>query len=688
MAESAYIMKGDYRYISSSNAEKIKQIHEDFTTAVSANRADHERGLAIWKAYFAISGQQYPTKELQQLSEEDRYPYQFNFLTPKTQTYAGAIISDMPDINWVPVEGQKSTGTEAIRHSYYADKEQCNWMFALIKLVEAGLVHNGWVEMVESKKHSPLGNIGLEFVPFGRLIPDPYWKTDNDRDMKQCWKSVYMSPEQIKWKYKVNNEQLDARIREQQRLGLQKPPHNGAETRNRFEETVGQEFQVIENSWLEMVRKKRLVGVKYTDIGPQVIPFPPTDDREIIQNYAAFNGIDMMDIIDKPIPYEDVVAHKTAICPSISNEMILYDGKCRVQVKGLPYFHYSYQRYNSRNKGLAETIYDLQHNINKRMMTETELIEKANGGATLYNQNMFDNDAKQKKFQQNRNKPGYTDFVDLDGIKQTHIEIGPNQFPNQLNNQIQLIMSNFLGLISGVSDAMSSESASEDSGILYERKLQMNKISMTLTDRIIKQLMNNIGEAYFYQWKITYAGFQREINYSGAKEPIYLNQLLDDGRMMNAVEFVPRCRVIIVDNENSPTYKLAHRGSINDLLKVINPETNPLSYQNMILRTVEMTPAFNDEQKAEFKAGAELEKMAAQSRLKAEIAQNSAAVSGAAVQDAQAQNVLNQSGAGQPNQPEVEGVEIQEPQPQVQAAPPPQENQLEEQMEGTGELGI
>ena len=648
------IMKGDYRTVKSSDHEKVSQIYNARQKAVRAQEEDYKRGLKAWKYYFALPGDQWSEEDRAVMADERRYPFQFDILSPKINTMAGALIMDMPDTDWIPYEGWKTTGTEAIKSTYYSDKEVTNWDFALIHLIKAGLVHSGWVEMVETKKYHPLGNIGLEYVR--RFIPSPYWKSNNDRDLKEGYKQCYFTPDALAFKYKAKSDLIRNAIANQ-KGGTEELSTNASDQRNNFEGKVGDEYEVIETLWLEIIKTERLVGRKRDAL--LTIPFPVSDDQELLQKFARENDIEWDTV--NPEPYDDIVSHKTAICPSLDPNMILHDKKTRVQVRGLPIFHFTTIRHDGKDKGLAESIIDIQQTINKRVSLETNLIEKANGGSDIYNENLFTDEKKRRDFVQNKNKTGRTFFADLDGVKNISEQVGSAQFPSQPMTQIELMFDKLLPVVSQVSDAWSAQSSSGEAGILFERKVQMNKIGTLVLDKSLRQLLNNLGEAYFYQWQITYGDHQREVATKGGKETTVLNEQLEDGSIRNDVKYTPRCKVIVSENVRSATRQIRDRTMSTELLKNLNPETNPLTYQNTIGIFINSLDYKEDEMEV-MKADVQLEKMAAKTNIVARIAQNTAAVSGAALQDKQAQGALEQMGAQQPKAQPAEQVTAPEEQ--------------------------
>jgi len=658
-------MRSDLKYVKSSPLERVQQIFTERNDAIKAQQASLDRGIAAWKYYFALSGDQWPEKELAQLNDEQRLPYQFNILTPKVQTMAGAIITDLQEPSWVPIEGEKTTTTEAVKDSYYADKELTNWRFALIQTIEAGLVHGGWLEMVETKKYNPMGNIGLEYIRPGALIPDAYWKSDDDRQLKKAWKSQYFTAEGLAFKYQKMTDKIKEALDRKKQHGREGAPTDAAEQRRKYVGQVGDEYEVIEEMWLEVIKTKRLVGRRVDEF--MQIPFPVTEDKAVLDLFAERNNIDWLTVNEEP--YEDMIYHTTAICPSLDPELIINEEKPRLQVKGLPIFHFTTQRHEGKDKGLVETIMDPQTTINKRINLESELVAKANGGATLYNEDLFDSDEKkEREFKNNRNKPGYLMFANLKNSLPVKEEIKPNQYPSQIMTQVEL-MTDLLPLISNVSDAWSAESSAGEAGILFERKAQMNKIATLLIDEGVKRLINNVGEAYFYQWQITYAKLPRQVTKHSGRGMITLNEPLEDGSIRNAVSYTPRCRVVITENINSPTQQLRKRTMAGEILKELNPETNQLMFQGFVGMMVENMD-LPDDVKEKFKGFQEIEQAVAMTTNINAISQNMAGISGARFQKEQFDMQLAKLGMP-PEQQQVQeqitppNEQIQDVQPQV-----------------------
>ena len=667
------IMKSSYAVIKSSDYERVKTIYNERNASKRAMQDDYDRGFNMWKIYMGFYGEQWPETKLALLTADKRYPYQFNIVRPKIDTMAGVLITDLPDPDWVPVEGQPTTGTEAIKDTFYTDKETTNWRPNLIQLIQAALVHDGWIEMIEDTKHHPLGNIGLVYQRSGSFVPSSYWKSNSDRDLQKGWKSRYFNAEQLAFKYEKSSSAIKAAIEDIRLHGSEELPsmEQAARDRRNFSGNVGNEHEVIEEMWLETVKTERLYGRKAGEL--ITIPFPVTikEAGPEFEQFVAINEIEIDTI--KPMPYQDIVCHKTAIAPSLDPTIILYDKKTRVQVKGLPMYHLTTRRHEGRNMGLVETVKDLQTVFNERMSLDNEILAKVNGGMTIWNSELTKDPKVKKRINQNHNRPGHNEHLPIDDVKQVSHKVEPPTYPSHLMSQIDLLHKELLPVIIGVSDAWSAESRSGQSGILFEREIQMNKIGTLLQDEGVKQLMNNIGEGYLYQWPITYGDSEREIKSKDGKNKVVLNQKMEDGSIKNSVAHTPRTRVVVTEKTNTPTKNSATRQMVTEFRATINPEMSPITYQNsnkMFFKTLESLP---DEEKEEYLADIELEKASAKTQVVAAIANNTAATSAAVVQDKQAQGAIGQMGGAPPQgQPQEQ---VTSPEEQINQAPPEEEEE-------------
>lgn len=594
-----------------SDYDLVRIVENEFLEAVRAHTLDLNTMYECWDAYMALNGSQWDRKKLSKLKNEGRDALTFDIIGPKTDTLTGALISELPDMDWTPIEGQRTSGTEAIRDSWYIDKELTNSDYELMLAIRDGLVHIGWIQLVETKKYGkPV--IGLKRIMPGFFIPSAYWIQESDRDMTSCFKIGYLTPDQLKFKYKAREYEIDEAIKIIRRQGYEELPSNSGDMRRRYVGRIADHYKVIEKHWLDFVETSRLVGAKIekdpiTGIPTgQVrwVPFPVTKDRATLEHFAAVNEIEWETV--EETPYEDVIHMVTTIVPELNRSIVLENAKSKIQPKGLPFYHFTTLRFNGRNKGVVAAMLDPQRTIDERETLVTELISKANGGSDIIDENIFKDDKDREKLVKNSNKPGYKHFADLSQSKSGNpvIKIGANQYPAQVLDQIGRMYDKVIPLASRVSDSMSAITQSGKSGILFEREIQINRIGNLLMDKGVKRLMDDMAEGYFFQWQISYEGVEREITSRDGKRKIHLNQrFLQNGKEMirNAVGYVPRCRALVTESTRSPTYQMRYRMIYSEMLQNIDPNVNPEHF-NYIFNKLMSTLDLPEKDKAELES--------------------------------------------------------------------------------------
>lgn len=569
--------------MASTNLDQVAQIAWEFDRAYEAQRADFMRSEEAWRAYFPVDAGQWDEVSRAIMADEKRHCAQYDVIGPKVDMLAGSLLSEMPDLNWHPVEGDRTETSDAIADVYDRDKELFNYDWVFLNWFRDGLVHSGDIAVEESRRYGT-PRVCLSRMMPGFLVWDPYWKTDDDRDAEVAFRVNYFNALQLKQKYEASSDAIEAAIAD---LRLRDTPGSrGDEQRRRFAGRVGDEYKVIEKHYLRIVRANRLIGRQ--EGGDTWIPFPVSKDEAFLDHFAEVNGIDWTTVLEDP--YEDRIHYVAACAPDLSRKLVLEDEKSRVQVNGLPFYHFTPRRSNGRNMGMVETILDTQRTINKRESLVTELVSKANGGSTLANRNMFANEKQRQDWTKKKNRPGHVEFVDLDAAKTPFVNLANNQYPASVVDQLTRMYDKVLPMVSRASDALSSLTSSEDNALLYERKFQLNMIANTLINRTMRQCLNNVGEGYFYQWQITYADREMMVASARKDRKTILNKR-EGAVLLNSTMAVPRCAVSVTENTKSPIYQSRWRSQWMDMLKTIDPQVALPQYivvLRQFFRTIEL----------------------------------------------------------------------------------------------------
>ncbi|MFA5166801.1 MAG: hypothetical protein WC449_05950 [Candidatus Paceibacterota bacterium] len=549
----------------SSDADLATTVIAELDKALEVQKDDFDRGVKAWRRYFPINYGKWDPEALKVLQEEYRQPVQIDISSPRVDTLAGSLVSDLPDPTWIPVKGQKSLLTESIAQTWYTDRDLYNYETTMLLIFRDGLVHCGDLGFVEDYKfHTP--RIKLERIMHGFLVWEPYWLSDDDRDAEVVYRVGYLNPAKIVRKYHHKTDELNKAIAEYKRDKSGYPTDIEEQQKNKTLGKVGDEFQVIEKHYLEHIKTTRLIGRREGQ--EELIPFPINKEQAYLEAFADVNQIDWTTVFTDT--YEDKISYVTTVCRELPTVAIQAEAKNKVQVNGLPYHHFTARRWAGKNMGIQASIDDVEDIINKRESMINEHISKASGGSDLVNENLFPDPQKRQNWVKNKNKSGHAEFVDLDSVKNVIQKIVPTQHSISAQDQISRMYEQVLPLVSRVSEALASMSESTDSGILFERKFQMNMIANTLMNRNIRQFINNVAESYFYQWQITYAGYEHEVVFRDGKTALKLNQRRGN-QTFNDVSTVPRCRVVTAENTKSQTYQMRWRSVWAEMLEKIDP---------------------------------------------------------------------------------------------------------------------
>lgn len=628
----------------SSVKDEANIVINEFDRAYAAKSSSYERGLKAWRRYFPINHGKWSEEALKTLKEEMRHPVQFDIAGPKVDTLAGSLVADLPDPTWVPVVGQPSRLTEAIAKKYYIDKDLFNYDDVLLKVFRDGLVHSGDLEITEDYDMCGSPHIKFGRVMFGFLLWDPYWETDDDRDAECAYRISYMNAERLMRKYDFASDELKAEYRAYKMNGAQVEPDMFTTKQSQVYSKVGDEFQVIEKHYIKTINKKRLVGrVSGTE---EFIPFPvvdgmkQSDGEAYLSAFADMNRIDWTSVNESK--YFDKVHYVTTVCRQLRGAEIQIEKKSKIQPGGLPYYHFTTMRVGGEDMGIPESMEGFEDTINKRESLITELISKANGGSQLVNRNLFDGKPQFDRWMNKKNKPGHSELVDLDAVKTPFVNIAANQYPSAIVDQINRMYDRVLPIVSRVSDALSSISDSSTSGILFERQFQTNMIANTLMNRGMRQFINNVAEGYFNQFQLTYGDLEHKVPMGDGKGDITLNKRMN-GRILNDVKSIPRCRVVIAENKKSQTYQMRWRSIWAEMLTSLKGmEQIVPGHIALILKNFFETIDMKDEDKEEVKLLNEMVMVSARLSMVSQITGNQAQAQNNTLMGAQAEVQMQQ----------------------------------------------
>jgi len=566
------IVKNYETTASMGEAEIAQKIFNEFNNALETQKRNLDRSYRNWRIYHAVDEGQAEESLLQDLHAEGRHYEQFNIASPKVDVLAGALSSEKFDLDLKPIEGKKNSLTEACNISYSMDRDLCHYDKALGDCIKGGLVVGSDIKQKMSSRHDPKTNICFEIVQPGFLIRDPYWITDDDRDCEKAWEVFHLPAWKIAQYPNAKGALIEQALKLYQKHGGEYDEYDTDFYSQMNLGFKGHLYRVIEYHYIEHYQTTRLIGEILGS--KRYIPFPITRDEAVLEAYMIKNNIDPMTL--EVTPYDDRIHKLMTISPELLSGKLL-DGKARIsatQPKRLPYYHFTVDRTFGVDKGIIDDIYDLQRALNRREMKLSDLIDSADGGGGVYSEDVWNTPEKKAELKRNATNPRYRTFADGD-------EIAKGKLVERLNQQVSnpaIIdqITRFWDVVDRISKVPAAMEAmtqsSSESGILFDRKLQVARMGiLTLVDRV-KELRKNIFEGYYEQWQVVdaYNMMEREFTSLDGKVSTVLNQRVmnpDDGRIyvQNRPSMIPRSAVIITESPSSPTKLMQRRALYSEL---------------------------------------------------------------------------------------------------------------------------
>ena len=648
---------------SSTDSALVNWVYNEFQKAVDYFSTELERENISWKMYSGQEHGQWNPEAYSKLVKEGRHANQYNLIKNKVESLAGYFLNNLYDVDFVPVDGRYSDLTQLLKKLFYSDRELMSWNNSYLKFVIDYLIHCGTEEMIISTRYSPFGNIGFERVMPGHLIVDPTWVTDCGWDLKIVWKVAYLDAQQIKQRYSVDEDVIDAQINlinmtGQQYIGgdfeVGNIPNKDLNT------SYGTKWRVIEQH--EIRREKKEIEVVMDQDG--TVHEVPDIDNDAKREWAILNQIDFSaGVMSRKIDVNNY--YRTSTCRELLPTVVLEEVKPIIQIGRLPFFRKSSARINGRDSGLVEVLMDVQQTINKRESLIDAMIANSASGAKMIDPSIVGNDVEAlKELKLNYNNPSYTGLSKPGEIAsgRKHVEEFPRtQFPQDMINELNRMWE--------VADRISKSPAAWDArnegsninGVLFARMSKQAEVNSTVQMMGLESHWHDKGEAYMLLSKLLYAGIYREFKDAGAKEDnnptIKVNdtQNTQDGKQvtLNDISKLPRHKVIVSQSPQGVNNRETDRELNSELLRVI-PGQNPVS-RALAVRNVMKTLPTSTQERKEFEAAASIEFELAMSSATAQVSQFKAQQAQAEAQVAQMQNPQPQQapqgqGQGQPRQ--------------------------------------
>jgi hypothetical protein len=222
------------------------------------------------------------------------------------------------------------------------------------------------------------------------------------------------------------------------------------------------------------------------------------------------------------------------------------------------------------------------------------------------------------------------------------------------------LIETMLPKVSKVNPAAHGESESpSESGYLYKLKKIQSEIEQFTIYEGLRNFWNEVGEAYLAQAIITHGnGEEREFYNPRTKSSFKINErvTVQDEYTGDEIDVIVdniadlkdiRHRVTVIESEESPTRKMEIVQNASDLKKTIDPNMNPLTYNDLLHAIMTNLDIFSPEEKKSLESKYQLEEQAATQALKTKIAVDRATEAEANIKMMQMSMGNIQNGSGQ-----------------------------------------
>ena len=275
-----------------------------------------------WGYFSGVDFKQWNPDALQVLINEKRAPHQINFLQKHIQSLAGNFYQNDFEVDFEPNTGSSNDDTLLLKTLYHTDSNRGNWKSARRKLIRAGLIYRGTVEMYIDYKTDPRGSISLRYVNHRRILFDPDWASDDINDNKNIPQVAWMTAEEIKRTYKTKSKEVDAAVELYKQTQSQERDDFGTEKDNRsfydnseFSNIVNGRFLVIQTSRLERGFSSRMIDKETGEKLPEM-------SEANTESMMALRGESL-----KVVQDEYAKLRVTTVVPGLSKTIVLEDDK-------------------------------------------------------------------------------------------------------------------------------------------------------------------------------------------------------------------------------------------------------------------------------------------------------------------------------------------------------------------------
>ena len=597
--EAANLNVHTSRRMRSSDGEFVNYIKTKHDKWVDFHSNARKRLYDVLDAFMDINGGMWPKEERSELSSSDRHVTSINIAKQKMETLSGSLMSEKFDFDFKPLDVEENPGVEAVKHWYYADKDQYKYDLADSTTNMSGLLHSGVQGMSIDYSMRRTGAISFNHYADGTVLSDPHWQDNIQRNWREAMIDGYLSPSEMVEKFEPNSDILHKLADADYFIG---ETYEGADDIRALEQLPnrqGSRFLVTEYRWMEKYKTTRL-HVQLPS--GEWFAFPLKVKEGEVKDFLEMMKLRWQDV--QEFPYEDNVLNYGIISPDLTGiepDLVFIRGKHPIQCGSIGLFKFSANRMFGVDKGVFEYILDLNRTLNYRQSKIDDIIASAASGMTLVNKEKVGGEAGLKRLMQNKTRPDYIHPVD--GSPSGVAELFPvGQVPEHIFREVNNIIDLF-DRVSPVTPALEGAATKDETGVLLELRHEITKLGSLRLFNNWQQFLMDKAEAWYNQAQIQYKNLYRKVPRAdgtgfiefnapafrdvpgGKREKVYINTIAD----------LPRARVVVKLSKSSPTKRMARRLELFDTTKMLSAHPELFKYEirilvNDLISTIEREP--------------------------------------------------------------------------------------------------
>jgi hypothetical protein len=580
------------KVLRSSDAELVYWIDTENKRWLDAQEEERDRYFQALRAFMDIQNGSWPDRERAELLASGRHANSINIAKQKMETLSGSLLSEEYDYSFEPVDVDRNTLTNDIKHWYYQDKEQYNYSSADRDTNMSGLLHSGTQELYIDYKMRRTGALAFRTCLDATVLKDPYWQTSDIKEWRRGIKHGWYTAKGMIDKWHTNDPQIQTLALSEELGGLRYERGDDVEWNKEVPRLYGSKNLVIEYRWLEEFQTTRL-HMQLPSGDWIALPLDIKEDE--VRDIMAQFQVESWEAI-REYPYEDDVLFYAIVTPDVSRTAILGKGKHPIQTGTLGWPRFSATRMSGIEKGMFEYILDIQRTFNYRQSKIDDVIASAAAGATAYDKGKIDKNTA-RRLEKDKTRPDA--MIGVDGDPNNVFGLLPvQQVPEHLFREVNNLVDLF-DRVSPIVPALEGATTPDESGILFELRHAVAKLGTLRLLQNWQQFLMDKAEMWYNQACLTYKGIYRKIPRVDAGGDVEFNapDYREGSKVyINSVEDLPRARVIVGLKRSSPTEQMSKRLQLFDMNKIFSahPElfkSEIRATNHELLKTLDLEPA-------------------------------------------------------------------------------------------------